>query len=156
MIQLSDYDYPIVMNPYHFSHYFKNLDDEEYSEEFNLSNFYQEIIKNGVLFEKKDNTQSLMKAMSVIIKGESVYLKNFSFITGNWITRMQFINGMKKVFKEKILKEFTGLDFLQFCSLLCNDFDKRIILDIFIVYNSKLNTVCKKSEEVPFTTDFEL
>lgn len=70
---------------------------------------------------------------------------------------MQFINGLKKVFKEKQLKgieylesEFTGLDFVQFVTLLCNDFDRRAIIDILVCYGSKLNSLCTKTEDVVY------
>jgi hypothetical protein len=63
---------------------------------------------------------------------------------------MQFINGIKKVFREKVLTEFTGWDFVQFCALICNDFNKALIIDVLIIYNSKLNIVCDKTEQVGF------
>jgi len=85
--------------------------------------------------------------MAIAVKGENVYLKQYSFVSSSWVTRMQFINGLKKVFKEKQLKEFSGLDFVQFVTLLCNDFDRRVILDILFCYGSKLNSVCTKTEE---------
>lgn len=75
-------------------------------------------------------------------------MKNFPLISANWINRMQFINGMKKVFKEKVLVEFTGWDFVQFCALLCNDFDKSIVIDVLVIYSSKLNVLCEKTEQV--------
>lgn len=61
MIQLSDYDYPILVNPFHFIGCFGTLSDEEYLETFKIHQFFVEIIKNGVLYEKGDNIAPLMK-----------------------------------------------------------------------------------------------
>lgn len=85
--------------------------------------------------------------MSMAVKGEHVYLKPFSIVSSNWVNRLQFINGIKRVFKEKVIKDFCGSDFLQFCLLLCNDFDKRALQDVFKVYNGKLNLLCTKTEQ---------
>jgi hypothetical protein len=49
--------------------------------------------------------------MSMAIKGENVYLKPFSIVSSNWVNRLQFINGIKRVFKEKVIKDFCGSDF---------------------------------------------
>ena len=42
--------------------------------------------------------------MGLAIKGENIYLKGFSFVSSSWVSRLQFITGLKKVFKEKQLK----------------------------------------------------
>lgn len=78
-----------MLSANHFIHSFRNLNSTEYMKnEFKIQQFFQEIIKNAVLFEKSDSIQPLLKAMNSVIKGESVYLKNFSFVSGNWINRM--------------------------------------------------------------------
>lgn len=149
MIQLSDYDYPIMLSQSHFIHTFRNMGTEAYiDQEFKIAMFFSDLIKNAVVLEKGDSLQPLLKAMNSVIKGEQIFLKTFALISANWINRMQFINGMKKVFKEKVLVEFTGWDFAQFCGLLCNDFDRSIVIDVLVIYSSKLNVMCEKSEQV--------
>lgn len=61
MIQLSDYDYPIMINPQHFHHYFKSLDDIPYAEVMRLDSFLQDLIKSIVVYDKNEQTSLLMK-----------------------------------------------------------------------------------------------
>ena len=67
MIQLSDYDYPIIVNPFHFIGYFREMSDAQYSEIFKIKVFFQEIIKNGILFEKESTIAPLMKRYSILL-----------------------------------------------------------------------------------------
>ena len=61
MIQLSDYDYPIMINPQHFHHYFKTLPDGQYPETMRLDSFLQDIIKSIVVYDKPEQAGLLMK-----------------------------------------------------------------------------------------------
>jgi len=61
MIQLSDYDYPIVINPQHFHHYFKALGDQEYMEVLKMNLFFQDFVKSLIQFEKNDQVGLLSK-----------------------------------------------------------------------------------------------
>lgn len=61
MIQLSDYDYPIMINPMHFQHSFKSMSDLAYIESMKLSSFLQDIIKSVIAYDKSEHTGLLMK-----------------------------------------------------------------------------------------------
>ena len=61
MIQLSDYDYPILINPHHFHHSFKSISDLAYIESMKVSSFLQDIIKSIIIYDKSEQTGLLMK-----------------------------------------------------------------------------------------------
>ena len=61
MIQLSDYDYPIMINPVNFLHHFKSLPDHQYAENLKVSLFLQDCLKNVVVQEKTDQAGILQK-----------------------------------------------------------------------------------------------
>lgn len=81
----------------------------------------------------------LITRLNSIVKGENVYLKSYSFINLNIINRYYFIIGIRKIFKEKNVKEISGNDFLQLFFLLSNDFNRKLLLDILCINNYEDN-----------------
>lgn len=61
MIQLSDYDYPIVISPLHFHHYFKSLADHQYADAMRVDGLLQDLVKSIVVYDKNEQASLLMK-----------------------------------------------------------------------------------------------
>ena len=61
MIQLSDYDYPILLNPVHFHHFFKSINDQTYAECVKLNLLVLDIVKSLCVFEEADQPALLTK-----------------------------------------------------------------------------------------------
>ena len=60
-IELSNFDYPIVVNPIHFHFFFKTQGDQAYAESSKVSPLLQDLTKSLSQFEKSDQPPLLQK-----------------------------------------------------------------------------------------------